>query len=114
MYAWDQIIYDKDNNRPYIIHDVWDITDYPKRHTHFVARDGSIWIGPQRFQDEAAENEWLHKAAEMLRGGEIRPAETPKTHCPDCGNWLTNKPKDWCEDARHADTYRTTSARRGQ
>jgi hypothetical protein len=112
MYVFDQIIYDKDNKRPHIIHDVWDITEYPKRHTHFVARDGSIWTGPQRFQDDAAEEEWLRKAAEMLERGEIVPAQTLETHCPDCGNWLTNPPRDWCEDQKHRDTFAASCAKR--
>ena len=111
MYGFGQIICDKDSNEPVIIDDVWDISQYPKRHTHFVDKNGKIWTGPFTFEDQQARIDWLANATLMLGRGEIRPAETPKTHCPDCGNWLTNKPQDWCADTKHADSYAGRTAR---
>jgi hypothetical protein len=114
MYGNGQIIYDKDNKGPVIIHDVWDISEYPKRHTHLVGKNGDVWPGPFMFQDQQAEIDWIARAIGLLMHGDIRPAETPDTHCPDCGNWLTNTPKDWCEDAKHADTYGVRHAKSAQ
>jgi hypothetical protein len=112
MYGFGQIIYDKDGKGPVIIDDVWDISQYPKRHTHLVAKNGNVWTGPFTFEDQQSREEWLGIANLMLARGDLKPAETPKTHCPDCGNWLTNKPKDWCADAKHADTYAALPAKR--
>ena len=103
MYGFGQIIYDKDNQRPVIIDDVWNISQYPKQHTHLLDEHGAIWTGPYQFKNRAARRETLRKAAAMIACGAIRPATRADTHCLDCGDWLVVPPRSTCKNEQHAE-----------
>jgi len=92
MYYPGQIIFDKDKNEPVQIGDVWDLTDYPKRHTHFIRNSGKY--DKDYFFYEIALPKSIEEAKDLLEKNLIAPSPCPPTHCWKCGNWLSNHNAD--------------------
>lgn len=97
MYLPGQIVYDLDKKRPFKIGCVWDVKQYPKRHTHFVkcANERTAVKAPGGLFYELYEIATPRTVAEakiLLTRNLITPASCPPSHCWKCGHW-----KDVCK-----------------
>jgi hypothetical protein len=92
MYNYGQVIYDLDKQEPFVINDVWNPEDYPKRHTHFIKNTGQFT--KEYLFYEIALPKTVEEAKDLLAKNLITPSACPPTHCYKCQNWLTNHNKD--------------------
>jgi len=100
MYLPNQVVHNLDTNEPFKMSgNVWEISQYPKRHTHYVKR--SAKTTPERapgglFYElfEIALPKDVEEARLLLSRNLIAPAPCLPTHCWRCGNWLSNHNAD--------------------
>ena len=77
MYLPGQVIYDLDKKVPVTIEDVWDIEQYPKRHTHFIKNVGT-WDKAKNLEHyRIATPKTIKEAEELLVKNLIAPSPEP-------------------------------------
>ena len=85
MYLPGQIVYDLDKKQPVQIgDDVWDVSSYPERHTHFIKGTDEMKMYEIAFPST------IEEAQDLLGKNLITPAPCSPSHCWKCGNWKSN------------------------